>query len=113
MGGVQALRDLTASGIGSLEFMDASTAQARLSRHRLERHFGSDRSTLSDRTLTAALWTLGTLVLAALAVIVVVGCEQRESRCGPPPLAALVSIGSSSPKSLLSTGHCSTTRPIL
>ena len=30
MGGVQALRDLTASGIGSLEFMDASTAQARL-----------------------------------------------------------------------------------
>jgi hypothetical protein len=29
-GGIQALRDLTASGIGSLEFMDAATAQARL-----------------------------------------------------------------------------------
>ena len=30
MGGVAALRDLTASGIGSIEFMDASTAQAKL-----------------------------------------------------------------------------------
>lgn len=30
MGGVAALRDLSASGIGSIEFMDASTAQAKL-----------------------------------------------------------------------------------